>query len=94
MRYWWYSNKLGGFSNVTGEPPIENNYKFIGMFDKEVNINSNMYLLKCTDSEVSKTQFKNPFTPHKQQFSKADILKLYESMSESDKIIVHGSRNY
>lgn len=88
MRYYWYGNRVGGFSNTTGIAPEGNDYKFIGHFSKECSINRNMYLLKCTDSETPQTNFQNPFTNDKRTFTKNDILKLYEAMDEMDEIIV------
>lgn len=88
MRFWWYGNKVGGFSNTSGLAPESKDYKFIGNFTKEHYINKNMYLLKCIDSENPQTEFINPFSSVKETFTKDDILKLYESMDEMDEIII------
>ena len=88
MRYWWYGNQVGGFSNITGITPESEHYKYIGNFTKEHFINKNMYILKCTDRELMQKEFQNPFNVGKVVFTKDDILKLYESMDEMDEIII------
>lgn len=88
MRFWWYGDRIGGFSNETGIPPKDELYKFIGRFRKEQPINKNMYLLKCTETEVLQKEFKNPFETNKRTFTKNDILRLYESMDDTDEIII------
>lgn len=91
-RDYWYSNLLGGFSSINGNAPPSDKYKFIGTFNKEVNINSNMVLIKCTDTETQQKEFKNPFHKSKRVFCKKDIKLLFESMDELDNIVIYGSR--
>lgn len=89
MRYYWYGTDIGGFSNISGELPMDIRYKFIGQFEKYNFINSNMCLIKCTDSENLQKRYVSPFKPNKKEFDKQDILNLYESMDESDKIVIY-----